>query len=235
VVQTVRKGNMGSWRDFLDDNPYALEFMRAIERRVDFRRWAFRLAFAGEVPTHNVLLVYQCQKCRVRFGYSRGRFAGSKNRIGEAVEEEVFYGYGRLHAPDTEDTLTISGKEYVAWHNPFLLLDFLEYRRGNASVEEVAASSRLSLTSDKIRQEAEARGVASRLDAWASRIAISWEWYAAELFNVLDLECPQLWEEYRAYRRDLWEAIKGRKQATMGDRAEESIKLLSLAYDQEII
>jgi len=55
-----------------------------------------------------------------------------------------------------------------------------------------------------------------------------------ELFDLLDLRRPELWEGYRKFRQDLWEAIKSRKFATMGDRAQASIELLSMVYNQQI-
>jgi len=217
-----------------DRHVLAQQFRQTIEGLIDFSPWPFRLAYAGTVPMSHILLVYQSPKCRVRFGFSRGQYATRKDKVGEGIEDHVFYGYGRLHAPDAEDTLTISGKRCVAWHHPALLLNYLEYRDGRASLDQISAAPEVSPGKDKITHEAEARGPTTKLEVWAANIAVTWERHGPELFDVLDLQRPDLWEGYRKFRQDLWEAIKTRKFATMGERAKESIKLLSLAYDQEI-
>jgi len=225
---------MPEWQKFLEMNSYAPQFKAGIERQLDFDRWGFRLAYAGARPTASVVLVYESPKCRVQFGYVRGRFTRPQARVGEGAEEEASYGYGRLHAPDTDDTLTIDGKKCVAWHHPALLLNYLEYRNGRASLDEIAAMPVVSPGKDKIAHEADPRGPSTRLEIWAARIAVTWERCAPELFELLDLRRPELWEGYRRFRQDLWEAIKSRKFATMGDRAQASIDLLSPSYDQEI-
>ena len=225
---------MGSWPEFLEENLYASQFKEAIERYIDFRHWGFRLGYAGARPTADVILVYQSPLCRVRIGYARGRDAAREARLGQGVEEEAFYEYGRLHAPDSEDTLTIDGKKSVAWHYPPLLLNYLEYRDGRASLDEVAAAPQLPLAKDKIRQEAQARGPSTWPETWAARIAVTWDLYGEHLFEVLDVRRPELWEGYRTFRKVLWEAIKKREYQTQGDRAQASIKLLSMVYDQEI-
>jgi hypothetical protein len=66
------------------------------------------------------------------------------------------------------------------------------------------------------------------------REASMWEQHRQRFFDLLDLRRPELWEGYRRFRQDLWEAIKSRKLATLGDRAQASMKLLSMVYDQEI-
>jgi len=225
---------MPEWQKFLEMNSYAPQFKAGIERQLDFDRWGFRLAYAGARPTASVVLVYESPKCRVQFGYVRGRFTRPQARVGEGAEEEASYGYGRLHAPDEEDTVTIDGKEYVAWHYPPDLMNYLEYRNRRFSLEQVAAAPQLPLVWREIKEEQERKQIGNRLEAWAARIALSWERYAPELFDILDLRRPELWEGYRRFRQDLWEAIKSRKFATMGDRAQASIKLLSMVYDQEI-
>jgi len=225
---------MSRWQEFLEKNPHAPQLRVGIERQVDFDRWGFRLAYAGTMPMTDVVLVYESSKCRMRFGFSRGQYTTGKDKVGEGMEDHVFYGYGRLHAPDTDDTLTIDGKKCVAWHHPALLLNYLEYRNGRASLDEIAAMPVVSPGKDKIAHEADPRGPSTRLEIWAARIAVTWERCAPELFELLDLRRPELWEGYRRFRQDLWEAIKSRKFATMGDRAQASIKLLSMVYDQEI-
>lgn len=225
---------MSRWREFLDKNPYAPQLKTGIERRIDFGRWGFHLAYAGGRPMADVLLVYESAQCRVQFGYSRGRYATRKDKVGEAMEEHASYGYGRLHAPDEGDTVTIDGKVYVAWHDSPRLLNYLEYRNGRASLEEAAAAGGLPLRWGEISQDVAAHGPSTWLESWATRIAVSWERYGSELFDLLDLRRPDLWEGYRKFRKELWEAIKSRKFATMGDRAQASIDLLSPSYDHEI-
>jgi hypothetical protein len=225
---------MSRWRKFLEENPYAPQLKTGIERQIDFGRWGFHLAYAGARPTADVILVYQSPLCRVRFGYARGRFAAREAKLGQGVEEEAFYEYGRLHAPDSEDALTIDGKKNVAWHYPPLLLNYLECRDGRASLDEVAAAPQLPFAKDRIRQEAQARGPSTWPETWASRIAVTWDLYGEHLFEVLDVRRPELWEGYRTFRKVLWEAIKKREYQTQGDRAQASIKLLSIVYDQEI-
>jgi hypothetical protein len=144
---------MRGWQELVEKKPYAAQVRAILEGQIDFDRWGFRLAYAGRRPMYNVLLVYQSAQCRVRFAYSRGRYATRKDKVGEGMEEGLSHEYGRLHAPDAEDTVTIDGKVYVAWHDSPRLLNYLEHRNGRASLEEAAAAGSLALTWGEISQD----------------------------------------------------------------------------------
>jgi hypothetical protein len=220
---------------FLNSQPFAAEFKALLDGRIDFGKWSFGLIEAGRRQMVDVLLVYESPMCRVRMGYSRGRYSVASERLGEALEEEAFYEYGRLNAPALDDEITIGETAYVAWHDPFELLCYLDYAKGDLSEEDLAnvgivpPAWRVCL--DKVAKQEHS----GRIDAWAAAIAASWELVGDELFELLDLNRPDLWEAYVAFRKVRWKLIKRKKLETLGDRAQASIDLLAPSYEQEVV
>ena len=106
---------MSQWTEFLSESRDARQVRDGLERQIDFARWGFHIAYAGATPVYDVVLVYQSERCRVRFSYSRGRYASPRGKVGEGMEEGLSHAYGRVHAPDQGDTLPYEGQELVAW------------------------------------------------------------------------------------------------------------------------
>lgn len=218
----------------LDKHPIAREFKMLLERRVDFAKWGFSLLTVSPVAMAEVLLVYESPRCRVRFGFQRGMYASPGEQVGEGIEDHMFYGYGRLHAPPFGDDIVIDERVYVAWHDPYDILRFIDHIGGRvdpAESSEVGASPPTWQVCVAVVARLKDLG---RIERWAAAIAASWELVGDELFELLDLNRPDLWEAYVAFRKMRWELIRRKKLETLGDRAQASIDLLAPSYEQEV-
>ena len=87
----------------------------------------------------------------------------------------------------------------------------------------------------EIVQQAEARVAADQLGSWAARVDVSWERYGSDLFDVLDVRRPDLWQEFREFRRNLAQAIRKSRDAGHGQRAQTIVGFLVAAYEKEIV
>lgn len=222
------------WEGFLDAQPIGREFRTLVERRIPFARWGFSLIGAGRIPSAEVLLVYESSRCRVRVGFRRGMYALPTETLGEGIEDHVFYSYGRRHAPTLGEDVTSGGRAFVAWHAPFELLCYLDYAKGDISEEDLANVGIVPPTWRVCLDKVAKQDYPGRIDAWAAAIAASWEFVGDELFSLLDLNRPDLWGAYVAFRKMQWELIKRRKRERLGDRAQASVDLLAPSYEQEV-
>jgi hypothetical protein len=167
--------------------------LQAIEKFLKPQDRGFELVYAGLVPNRRPAILYQSSQCKMRIHCRRDRDYSSI---------ELSISYGRLHAPRDEDTMEWNGKKCLCWHRLTLspLLFFLDGLSPAKAVE--LKFGRTKVEADFL---ASSRKEWSVPEHWARRHAMLWEHYDQRLFNLFDLNRPDLWEEYATFLKEYYE------------------------------
>ena len=143
----------------------------------------FELTYSGAVPNYKPSILYQSKQCQIRISCLR-------DRPYEEVELSVHY--GRLHAPLDKDIMEWNNEKCWCWHrldgSPLLFFldelppaDVDKLIVPQISREFIASSKNMGWTVS---------------EHFARKHAVIWEHYDQRLFNLFDLNYPNLWEEY---------------------------------------
>jgi len=170
------------------------ELIERSEQRLRLTQRGFRLSYL--IP-ETVGVIFDSEWCRVRIGLFH---PGPSPR-----DDELYFSYGRLHAPNDKSYMEWNGEQCHCWHNShYLLLFFLE---GYAPSDAVGKSwDSAPVIGTYWRSE---EGSQLRRDERAEFVfkleALIWERYGQRLFELFDLRRPELWEQYRQFLKELYE------------------------------
>jgi len=150
-------------------------------------------------------LIYASQLCQVKFVWS-----GWDAQAGNSIS--IYY--GRLHAPADKQRLVWNGEECHCWHDLIgmgAVLDFLDGLTPAESVDQddfpqVIEQFRDSELWQKLAGKRRNPELAVRMHG-----AI-WQHYGLRLFELFDLNRPDLWEQYMQFLKQIYD-IKGRSSA----------------------
>ena len=174
--------------------------LQAIEGTLDMKPWGFVCNYKNFNETSSLVTIYDSQWCRLSFRFSRQQFSH---------HDELSVEYGRLHAPNEKAYLVWESEECHCWHNiiePLLFLDGLtplqamEQSKIQRKSPPIVESFRQSEVGQKLYKEYAPQAVL----AMHGRI---WEHYGQRLFELFDLQRPDLWEKYRAFVREYYRLI----------------------------
>jgi hypothetical protein len=119
--------------------------------------------------------------------------------------------YGRSHAPDDTQILIKNEQKCYCWHRIYgmgFVLNYLD----NISPEKCANSYDSPAIIDKIKKQnwwnVDDRKM-MKPELSLRMEAEIWEYYGCRLFDLFDLNRPDLWEEYQSYMTQIYD-IKGR-------------------------
>lgn len=176
------------------------ELIERSEHYLNLTQRGFRLSY---LATESVKVIFNSEQCRVKI---RLYHPGPSPR-----DDELYFSYGRLHAPDVYPYMTWNGEECECWHDiRFLCLFFLE----GYSPHEVKSNFDSVPFVRKYEQSEE--GSRLRRDEpveFGFRLqSLIWERYGKRLFELFDLRHPELWEQYRAWLKARYIA-EGRNEA----------------------
>lgn len=113
--------------------------------------------------------------------------------------------YGRLHAPSDEHLMIWNDEICHAWHDDRYVMHFLD---GHTPAE--AADTYSHPVTDPFYQEEICSKYRRQQPDWLAQMNLAiWKHYGTRLFEVFDLRHPELWQQYRQYLKDVYDA-KGR-------------------------
>jgi hypothetical protein len=176
------------------------EYMAQLAQRIlPLAKWGFEENFRlGK------RLIYNSKLCRLKIVWGNWDYMG-----GNCIS--IYY--GRLHAPSEAVTMKWNGEECACWHDIECVLHFLD-----GSVPESAESASKMGYSHPVKEKFLQSEVGKSLTGkrrqpeWLMQMhAAIWEHYAPHLFEVFDLRCPELWEQYREFLRACYVA-EGRSE-----------------------
>jgi hypothetical protein len=163
--------------------------IRAIRHHLEFERWGFRIIHSGKL-LHYSAIILQSEFCKVKILTVRDR---------PHEEPEVYFAYGRLHAPNEDKLATWNGEKCHCWHDVREVLNFLDgltpqemikYPQAPAFLDDFYAKNKFNGWS---RAEMEVR-----------RQAAVWEQYGQRLFDLFDLRRPDVWQNYSDFRKEIY-------------------------------
>lgn len=174
-----------------------LKLMKMLESHVPFEKWGFRQSFYGVSEEFVPGIIYDSDKCRVRFGW-----IPSDLRDGpDSATLNILY--GRLHAQNHQRFKIWEGRQCYCWHN--LFIDKIYHFLDGLSPQET------------VNKEYELPGFISQFNElnkdsgwsnieWSIRqTSLIWEYYGSRLFDLFDLRHPDLWEQYTNFLREFYQ------------------------------
>ena len=177
------------------------ELAGLIERFLPVERWEFRKsaqfigspyqAVLGSV-TGSPVIVYDSEWCRVRFSVQRERH-----------NDSLWVYYGRLHASNDDWVMNWKGEDCNCWHWDVhqLILKFLD---GNSPAEAVVKRGKDPEGLKEFRK----LGLENTVDDFEYSLkyhAAIWNYYGNRLFELFDLQQPELWERYTQFIKEFYD------------------------------
>ena len=169
--------------------PYIFQ---AVDKFLKPQDRGFELVYSGLVSNHSPTILYQSDQCKLRIRCSR-------DRSYDPLELSVTY--GRLHAPHDEDLIEWNGEKCYCWHrltvSPLLL--FLD----GLSPAESLELPRSNIEDDFFNLS---RGKEWTVpEHFARKHAMIWKHYDQRLFDLFDLNYPNLWQKYATFLKEYYE------------------------------
>ena len=168
-----------------------------LERVIKFERWGFAQSHLHIAPDGPPYVIYDSQWCRVQFylgGGAGDRYSGPTMTV---------Y-YGRLHAPSEESIIVYEGERAWCWHRVEVALNFLDGLSPQEAVDQKKVKRQYwpnvptrFLETDIAKEISPGRHPSPEL--MARMHSVIWEYYGQSLFDVFDVNKPDLWKRYTQY------------------------------------
>lgn len=177
------------------------KFIQMLEHFLDFKRWNFKRTYSDISPKAPPFVIYDSKWCRVQFALKGGdRYRG----------DEMLVFYGRLHAPSDMAVMNWNGEECYCWHQVYEVLNFLDGLSPQEAVDQLQLRSEWPRVAEHFKQSELGKKLSrENHPEWVTRMhAAIWEHYGQRLFELFDLNHPDLWEQYKLFIREYYR-IKG--------------------------
>jgi hypothetical protein len=159
-------------------------YIKTLESCFDFKRWGFQMIYSGPVSNTHPTIIYESKICRVRFIW--------EVRNDERVRSETArILYGRLHAPMFQSVMDYNGEKYYCWHNVDKALCFLD----GLTPQEAFNNTKSPVFMWDFYTANKNRGWRDAEREVRMQAAV-WEHYGQSLFDIFDLNRPDLWQQY---------------------------------------
>lgn len=180
-----------SERDKYNDFPLLVQ---TIMERLNFEKWGFTIQIfpSGTLSAYSSAIHFQSKSCKIRIWTFRDR---------PYEEPEIYFRYGRLHAPDGNQMMTWNGEECYCWHDHLFLYIVLGYLDG-LSPKEVAKKGFPHYPEVISKFNQEARGGLSQHERFVRYHNMIWSHYGQRLFDIFDIRLPNLWKQYVDFYRE---------------------------------
>lgn len=167
--------------------------LEAIGKYLKPEKRGFQLVFTGVMPLSAPSIHYESAQCKMRLIYNRDR---------PYEDIELYISYGRQHAPFDKQVIEWHHKKCYCWHSleGSVLLNFLDGVSPSDVDHEEYKVPRLS----KIFNDAHRITTWSRTEFLVRKHAFLWEHYGQHLFDLFDLNRPDLWEDYTRYLEEYY-------------------------------
>ena len=160
---------------------------------LDFKKWGFsyEIIHAKHAIDFSSRIIFQSELCKVQVQNFRD--------IRDSTAE-IYFSYGRLHAPNEERLTTWNGEKCHCWHSMRNVLNFLDGCTPQVAFENLKAPTFIYdfYKSNKLK------GWSPAEKAIRCQAAI-WDNYGLNLFNLFDLRRPDLWQEYSVFYKQLYD------------------------------
>jgi hypothetical protein len=167
----------------------------AVTSHLDYKKWGFEIIHSGKLFDFSSAIIFQSEFCKVRVWTFRDR---------PYEQSEIYYSYGRLHAPNEKNTIKFDkwgGREYHCWHNHlnlYLVLCFLD----EVSPQELVGKKFPYFPDILLKFEKEASGWPHH-ERFARQQNVIWNHYGQRLFELYDYRTPNLWNQYIGFVKEL--------------------------------
>ena len=180
------------------------KILEAIGKYLKPENRGFKLVFTGVLPLSTPSIHYESAQCKMRINYTRDR---------PYEDIEIHISYRRQHAPFDKRVIEWNNKRCICWHSleSGVLLNFLDGLSPADIVNKEFRVPRLL----KIFSDANRITTWGRAEYLARKHAFLWEHYGQRLFNLFDLNYPDLWQAYTRFLEEYYahydESIRRRK------------------------
>jgi hypothetical protein len=171
-----------------------LEMTKLAQSFLDLARWGFKESYRSDERGE---VIYDSERCRFNIVWGGWDYIGGNT---------ISIYYGRLHAPNEKSTMIWNGEECHCWHRVEHVLHFLD---GRVPKDAAKMNYAHALTGRFYESEFRQK-FRRRQPEWLMRMhATIWEYYGQRLFELFDLQRPDLWDQYRQFIKEFYD-IKGR-------------------------
>lgn len=163
---------------------------QSIMKYLNFERWDFKVVNDG-LPHQYPGIFLRSEYCMIKILTIQDR---------PLEEPDVFFKYGRLHAPLNRDTMIWNGEKHYCWHSIDKVLLFFE---------ELSLADTKNMMFKKPRIMKEIYEL-NKSKGWkpgeyaALEQSLIWEKYGQRLFNLFDLRQQNLWNEYADFLKEFY-------------------------------
>jgi len=171
-------------------------YIKIIKNCFDLNKWGFQMIYAGHIPDSHPSIVYESSKCRVRFIWEES----TDERVREETTQIL---YGRLHAPISRQVMDWNGEKCYCWHNGHKVLSFLD----GLTPQQARKNGKSPIFMWDFYQANKNKGW-RQAEFEARRQAAVWEYYGQKLFDVFDLNRPDLWQQYTNFLKEYYNTEK---------------------------
>jgi hypothetical protein len=194
------------------ENIISVEFPKILQEIEEFLRPndnGFELIHVGAVPNTLPSILYQSKQCKLRIQSLRDR---------PYEKIEIYVRYGRLHAPLDKDTIIWNDDKCYCWHSleSDPVLNFLDGLSPadivNRNYETPRAVKEFSESTKEARYKEEIAALTGKggkfwspAEFFSKKHAFLWKYYGQRLFDLFDLNRPDLLEEYRHFLKEYYE------------------------------
>ena len=170
-----------------------------IEENLDVKRWHFRITYTKFIKTSNIKIVYDSERCRIKFNFSRERLPLPKY-------DELAISYGRLHAPNEDPFMMWEGQECNCWHQIWEPLRYLDGLSPFDAVQQSKAHNQLPIVAENFWNSNEGKTLREVYPPKYGIVlqSVLWKHYGQRLFDLFDLRKPDLWREYQKFLREYY-------------------------------
>jgi hypothetical protein len=165
-----------------------------IHKRLEMERWGFVETYRNSSYHGGPILIFDNQWCRLEFTYDMER---------RREEDVLVLFYGRKHAANEKATIIWHGEECRCWYRHWWnIIYFLDgYTPLEAFKTEMAPAYIQEYTHSPAGRELSSKSQPE----WALHLEVLiWQKYAPRLFELFDLEHPELWEKYYQFNKEIW-------------------------------
>ena len=161
--------------------------VQAIKEYLDFKKWGFKMQIfhAGALGGFSSAVIFQSDLCKIKIWTFRDR---------SYEAPEIYYAYGRIHAPNDKNRMTWNGKECECWHSHltlYLILNFLD----GLSPQEVAEKKSPHFPEVILNFRKDSLGM-SQHERDVKYHNTIWNHYGQHLFSLFDIRSPGLWNQF---------------------------------------
>ena len=177
----------------IDESNRFPALVQAVMQYLDFKKWGFSYEILHAKPAidFSSKIVFRSELCKVKIHIFRD------TRDSDA---EVYFSYGRLHAPNEAALTTWNGEKCHCWHSMRDALNFLD----GCTPEEAVANWKLPTFMNDFYETNKQRGW-SPIEMTVRRQDAVWDQYGLSLFSLFDLRHPDLWQEYSIFYKKLYD------------------------------